>query len=162
MQKNGFFLIDVLVAVTIVGVLFITLMPTLSFLLQRSKSTRESVEASLLLQEGIEVAYNMCSSNFTERCKDGSYVVFTDTSSDTPLLTLEESDTSETLEAKYKRTITIQSIKRETTKGLQSDTTDAVVDPKSKKIVSAVTWTSGTHEQSVDTSLLVYDSTTTP
>jgi type II secretory pathway pseudopilin PulG len=53
-DKKGFLLMDVLVAAAFMGIITVTLFPTVAFLLRRNSATQATVEANLLIQEGIE------------------------------------------------------------------------------------------------------------
>ena len=62
-NRKGFLLLESLLALTILGILMVSIFPTVSFMFKRQRRTKYDAQASLLLQEGIEVAYNVFSAN---------------------------------------------------------------------------------------------------
>lgn len=151
MRTKGFLLVDVLIAAAFLGVITVTLFPTIGFLLRRNKITQGTVEANLLVQEGIEIAYNAFANDW-HAYPAGSYIKAFDSGNNTYILT---SGMDEAIEAKYTRTITISDIKRSSTTGQQDDTGNP--DSKSKKITTSVTWKQGEEDVTQQASLLLYE-----
>jgi type II secretory pathway pseudopilin PulG len=150
-DKKGFLLMDVLVAAAFMGIITVTLFPTVAFLLRRNTATQATVEANLLIQEGIETAYNIFSLNWNAY-PAGEYSTALDTTFDPPQYILVSPPTTDLIEARYTRIVTIEDVKRINTDG------NEYVDAKSRKIISKVMWkdTNG-NDVSNQASLLLYD-----
>jgi len=131
--SKGFLLMDVLVAAAFMGVITVTLFPTVAFLLRRNTATQATVEANLLIQEGIETAYNIFSINWNAY-PAGEYSSALDTTVDPPQYILVSPPTPDLIEARYSRIVTIEDVKRINTDGTE------YVDAKSRKITSKVMW----------------------
>lgn len=153
MKQQGFLLMDVLLAAAFLGIITISLFPTVGFLLRRNTLTQGTVQANLLIQDGIETAYNLISVDWNS-LSPGTYIKAVDTTGATPQFVLIPG-TDEPIEARYKRTITVEQVKRSATDGKQDP--QGAVDPKSRKITSKVTWNEGEKEVSHQASLLLYE-----
>ncbi len=147
---------DVLLAAAFLGVITITLFPTVAFLMRRSTITQGTVEANLLVQEGIEIAYNAYAINWTAY-DVGTYVTAFDNNTKTYILDpLIPGVNDDPLEAKYTRTITVENVSRTGAPEWKQDPT-GTVDPKSKKITTTVQWKQGETTVSQQASLLLYE-----
>jgi prepilin-type N-terminal cleavage/methylation domain-containing protein len=63
-MKRGFTLIEAIISIGVIAIMIATFMPTVQWLTVKSKQIENNNEASLLLQEGMEVAYNVLVSDW--------------------------------------------------------------------------------------------------
>ncbi len=62
-KSSGFLILESLLAIVIFGILIVSIFPTINFMFKRMHRTKYDAQGSLLLQEGMEVAYNVFSAN---------------------------------------------------------------------------------------------------
>ena len=148
--SGGYLLLEILIATVIFGFLIASVVPTLGFLLKRVAKTNDDISANLILANGVETTYTVLPRHWGQY-PDGTYITSVDTTGSTPVWTLIEGTTDE-LEAKYSRVITLSSVRRNESTGVMGS---GLVDPNSKMITSSVSWKSGTKNQNVSTHLLV-------
>ena len=77
-KRNGYILLEALVAIAVMGFLIISVLPSVGFLLQRSRGSVVNTDANLYLQEGMEVAYNVFAADWDT--PNGTYMVAVDNS----------------------------------------------------------------------------------
>lgn len=149
-SSKGYLLLEILIATVIFGVLIASVVPTLGFLMKRVVRTNDDIAAQLILQEGIETAYNVITTHWNAY-PDGLYVASVDTTGPSPIWTLVEGS-EDKLQAKYSRTISIEHVLRNETTGKIGA---GIVDSNSRIIVSDVSWKTGGKMQKVSARLLV-------
>lgn len=159
-MKKGFTLIEVLVSFGMMSVIMASLYPIVSWLITRSKFLQYDASASILLQEGAEVAYNVIVpdwSSFTDNFSDGDYHPAIDASATPPKWTL-VSNPETNLEARFERVINIASVCRDNSTGeIVAGTCGgtSAVDKNSKIVTTTVKWTEQQKEKSISSTLLV-------
>lgn len=144
-RKYGFLLLETLIAMAILGMIVVMIFPTLNFMLRRSKASGFDTQASLLLQEGMEIAYNVIQSNWSVYPTNAVYH---------PSLSLvanawQLAPNSDMVEGKYTRSIELLSVCRST-----SDphyTTGACVAPRTPDSSSLVIRTTISWEENMNT-----------
>lgn len=149
-SSKGYLILEILIATAIFGLIIVSVVPTLGFLLKRVVRTNDDISASLILEEGIETAYNVLTTHWGQY-PDAHYIVSVDTTGPSPVWTLIEGP-EDKLQAKYTRTISIEGVSRDKTTGKMGA---GIVDPNSRIIVSEVTWNTGGKDQKVSARLLV-------
>lgn len=148
--RSGYLLIEVLVALTILGVLVASAMPTIGFLLKRTRKARNDIQAQHVLQEGVEIAYAVLTNDWSS-VPPGTYVAAVDTTGTIPHWTLFPGG-DDTIQSSYTRVLEIREINRNETTGTIGP---GPVDPNSRRINSSVSWTEGGKKKELSASLLV-------
>lgn len=160
--RKCFTLVEVLVAMGMLCIVITTLLPIVTWLVTRSTYARYDTQATLLLQEGMEISYNLAASDwmeFTVNYPDGIYhpaVNVTVTPNKWMLVTGEETG----LEARFTRRINIEAICRDDITGeIVTGTcgTGSNLDEKSKYIVTTVMWKEKQNDKEIKSELLVTD-----
>lgn len=159
-MKKGFTLIEVLVSFGMMSIVVASLYPIVSWLITRSKFLQYDASASILLQEGAEVAYNVIVPDwqgFLDKFSDGEYHPAVDLSATPPEWTL-VSNPETNVEARFERVITIASVCRNDSTGeIVNGTCGAgsTVDKNSKMVTTSVKWQEQQKEKEISSSLLV-------
>ena len=138
-RLQGYILLEALVALAIMGFLVISILPSIGFLLQRSRAAAVNTDANLVLQQGMEVAYNVFSvgANWSpDTYPNGTYQVILDSTGTKPTWTLTPAP-NELVQGKYTRTITIGPVYRDTQGKIQPS---GDIDPRSKRVTVSVQW----------------------
>ncbi len=152
-RNDGFFIIEVLLAMVILSMVFLTLFSMISFLTNRTDRSKYDTQAAGLLQEGMEVSRNAILANWTTYSAGSYYPVFNGNSLQWTL----KSGTEGTLKGQFTRSITIENVCRDPNKeGIQTSCTTGTPDPKSKIITITVSWIEGSVTKEVDSKLLLY------
>lgn len=152
-QSRGYLLLETLISIVMLGMIVVAVFPTVSFLVRRSKRSVYDTQASLLLQEGLEVAYNVF---FTSSTWDA---YLTDGRSYKPVHNgawslIEGTDVG--LETRFDRTIVVNQVCRDAaSKGEQVICPAGTVDPNSKNVVTTVIWEENGLPKSITASLLL-------
>ncbi|MEK7165318.1 MAG: hypothetical protein AAB874_00740 [Patescibacteria group bacterium] len=153
---NGYFIMEAILSVAIMGMIAVTIMPTLNFLLTRTKKSIHETEATLLLQEALEVTYHVFMTT-------NDWVTFTAPNVYKPVHNgkwelIEGSDVN--LEALFGRKIEINFVCRNTETGMQIEDpgcspTHPSFDPNSRKIMVTVSWNEPSGLREIKGDLLV-------
>lgn len=151
-MTKGFSIIEVILSVAIASIVSATLLPTIGWLSVKSAQSKSNQEASLLLQEGIEIAYNTLLTEWD--VADGEYhpAVLVD-GLGRSVWTL-GAGSEGLLQAKYQRRLEVESVCRDTNTG-EEDADGCVEDQSSKRVVSSVVWTERGIEKRLESQLLV-------
>ena len=163
-MKQGFLLIEALVAIVLLSIVVVSVFPTLDFMVRRSKTSTFNVEANLLLQEGIEVPYNIFLGDWSAMGSDpqGQYKtaeVLESGREHWALLPCSPdpndctSDPDTLLEAKYRRIITLSPVLRDPVTGVQQS--GGISDQFSRKIMTTISWDENGTPKSVSGELLL-------
>lgn len=71
-HKKGFLLLEIIVAIAILGILATTVLSSVSFLIRRLRTANDDVRAGVYLQNGVEATYHILARNLSAY-PDGSY-----------------------------------------------------------------------------------------
>jgi len=159
-MKKGFTLMEVIVSFGIMTIVVASLLPIVSWLITRSKFLQYDAAASVLLQEGMEISYNMIVTDWTgflATFPDGIYHPAVDAISVPEKWTLVTG--SETnLETRFERSILISPVCR-------NDSTGEIVtgvcgsgstlDGNSRLVTTTVKWLEQQTDKTITASLLV-------
>lgn len=149
-RTAGYLLLEALIGIAVFGVLVTMLLPTIGFLLQRSRASIANTDANLVLQEGIEVPYNIFSANWNAY-PNGTYAIAEDFTSGSPRWSL-ISQASDVIDGKFTRIIEISPVTRNPISGIQGT---GEVDPNSRTVKTTVSWKQGQQTNTVTASLLL-------
>ncbi|RJR14585.1 hypothetical protein C4579_04805 [Candidatus Microgenomates bacterium] len=151
--SRGYLLMETLVAVVLFSLVMISVIPTVNFMLKRSRRAVSDSDAALLLQEGMEATYTIFLSDW-DAYGDGTYHLESVTS---PSTHWELLPGNEILEAKFTRTIEINEVRRSNVTGEQLET--GVIDPNSKIIKTTINWDEAGIPYNISAELLVINFT---
>lgn len=151
-RRGGFLLIEVLLAIVILSLIFVTLFTSLSFLTNRTDRAKFDAEASDLMQQAVEVTRAYMTSNW-ESVDPGNYKLVFDgvanryvpRSGDEPLL-----------KGRYTRSIYVSQVCRGSGGIEEECVAGSNIDEKSKKIEVSLIWNEVGIQKEANTSLLVY------
>ena len=153
-QCHGYLLLEVLIAVVLLSVIAVSILPTINFMLTRSRRSTFDSQASLVLQAGMEGTYHIFMDNW-QAYPHGRYKLISDIStSDKPrwiLLPLAP-DEEHLIQSKYKRVIEIQPITRDPQTGVQGP---GNTDPDSRAVVTKVSWDEAGIAKNISAQLLL-------
>lgn len=164
-KKNlGFTLIEVLIACSIISISIFTLMQTSEKSIQLSGYALDKVQASLLLEEGVEAVKSIRDNSFADiesLSLDTPYYLFFNTSTNVWKL---DNSTATSLsgyipvypvDGTFIRTVTISAVERNS----DDDIVDSggTLDTKTKKVTVSVTWDSYDGVVSKDISFYLSD-----
>lgn len=162
-KPSGYLILETLVAVAILGMLLVSVYPIVNFLLKRSKRSEHEAQAQLVLQEGMEAAYNIISAsgNWNTDYPDGDidYKIELDGSDKWSLATWDPADPL--IETRFTRKIRILCSNVNSNKiALPACSLPAAVaagsDPNFRIVQTTVTWSdSGLPPQSLEADLLL-------
>ncbi len=140
--QKGYLLIEALLGLTLLSIVVVTGVSLIQFMQTRSKYTKTGFTANVLLQEGMEVAYNLISNDISAYAS-GFYHPDTDLSNPSfPKWKL--SGGSEVVSGTFTRIVELADVCRDSQKN-QVDCTQsgATVDSDSRKVAVTVTWSEG-------------------
>lgn len=130
----GFTLLEVIISITMLLILTVVIYPTIAWINVRNNRINYDNNASLLLQEGNEVAYNVLLGNWSGI---GSGTYMKTEASGKWNLTSAVNETN--IQGRYTRIIAISNICRNLSTGAQEAC--GTVDANSKKVTTTVSWT---------------------
>lgn len=130
-QQKGYIILEAMLSIVVLSMVVLSVIPMLSFLLRRTSVSAYEAQASLLLQEGMEVTYNIFTSKWDSAPTSGLYHPGKSGVSKWALFTGEEAN----LETRFTRVI---EIKKECSNsdGQVVDSTGAIC----RQITTKVTW----------------------
>lgn len=151
-DKNiyGFLLLETLISVAILALLTVAIFPNVSFLLLRATRAKYDAQATLLLQEGMEAAYNVLST----RQDWDAYLTnqnYKPVHNGTWMLT---NGIDANLETRFRRRIVFSSVCRNPQNGEQN-TQNCQIDPNSKIVTTEVEWTESDQPKQISAQLLL-------
>lgn len=160
-KAKGFTLIEVLITLAMLSILIATFLPILGWLISRTKASAYDAQASLVLQEAIEVSYNIMVGGWDEdwsRYPEGIYHPALDVGNDPPVwVLLENRETG--VEARFNRQIEILAVCRNQGNGeiLTGVCPENAVtrDNNSKILRATVDWIENGRTKSITGELLV-------
>lgn len=134
-SRFGYLILETLIAITALAFVVINVFPAINFMLRRSKVTSAESQAGLLLQEGLEVPYNIFLTNWNAYGL-GDYKI-SQSASNWELVPGTESD----IQAKFTRKITISQIYRDSNgKIINAGDIGAILDVNSRVVVVTISW----------------------
>lgn len=159
-MRRGFTLVEVLATLSMFLLVMGSTVPVVSWLVVKSKYLQHDASASLLMQEGVEVAYNVLTSDWSASAiqyPEGIYHPAVDASSDPYKWTLLPGDQTN-LEARFSRRVEIADVCRRNGSGElveEACGSGSVGDINSRKITSTVLWTENQQTKSLTSELLI-------
>lgn len=161
LENFGFTLLEVLIAFGYLAIVVATFLPLLSWLISRSRASAYDAAASLVLQEGMEVGYNVLTGEFDAdwlRYPEGVYHPAVDMTVSPEVWTLLP-DEQIGVEARYDRRIEITGVCRDQVTG-ERLTGECLInsptrDNNSKVLKTTVEWREQGRDKSVSAELLV-------
>lgn len=153
--EHGYLILETLIAITVLAVLTVSLIPTISFMSQRSRRSVGDGQASLVAQTAIEAAYHVCLNDWESCIAARRYELIPNVSDpDKPAWELIELPPGETqtIQSKYKRSIDIVPILRDPVSGKSGS---GSVDPESKKVVVSVQWSESGTDKKIQAELIL-------
>ena len=160
-NRQGFSLIEVLVALAMLSIIMATFFPLLGWLISRSRASIYDAQATLVLQEAMESAYNVMAGNWDDDWEDypeGIYHPAADVTS-TPEVWVLLPGPESGVEARFNRQIEITAVCRDQGNGERNNgacpPTAETRDNNSKMMVATVDWMEGGRVKSLSANLLV-------
>lgn len=154
MKKNnkGFLLIEVLLAIVILSLIFVTLFTSLSFLTSRTDRAKFDAEAADLMQQAVEVTRAYMTSNW-ESVDPGNYRLVFDAVANRYV---PKPGDEPILKGRYTRSIYVSQVCRGGAGVEEECVAGSSVDEKSRKIEVSLLWTEVGIQKQANTSLMVY------
>lgn len=135
--SSGYLILEALISIVILGVLVVSIFPTINFMLRRGRRSKYDAQASVLLQEGMEATYNIFTSNW-DAYTPGDYDVIPAFNGTSYTWTLEP-PTGIPHEARFTRIIKVEQVCRDGS-GNVIEVAGCPPDANSKKITTTITW----------------------
>lgn len=148
--KQGSILIEALLAVVVLSMVVLSVVPMLSFLLRRTSQSRFASEAGLLMQEGMEVTYNVLISNWDSYPNDDTYHPG---KSSGKWALFQNPETN--LETIFTRSVEIKKACRVNGEVVDEPTCSGILDPDSKMVTTTVSWLEDGDEKKVSSKLMM-------
>ncbi len=144
MTNKGFMLIEALISVVILSMIAFSVLPIVSFLVRKSERSKYEGRAAIILQEGIEAAYNVLISDWNSY-PDSNYSLFTDTTYTPVTWELISTDgPDENIDTLFARSLTVRTLCRNISTGINMGfapcSSDSHEDQSTRLIESSVTW----------------------
>lgn len=156
LTRRGFLVLEAIISIAILSVVLVTVLPSFNFLLTRARRSQNETQATLLLQEGLEVAYHVfaTSHNWDGYTIGTSYIPVHNGTWE--LVAGVDVD----LETLFTRKIEIQAVCRNPSTGVQMNlpscsTTHPRFDDTSRLVVTTVSWNESGKNQELTAKLLV-------
>lgn len=161
----GYLILETLVAIAVLGILIAAIFPTINFMLKRLRRTKYDAQASLLLQEGMEVAYHVfvnssdwASVDTTKIYQPAQEIIVPVTVPPTYKWALAEWDTIP-VETRFVRKIEVLHVCRDAA-GKQTETTIdsctvGTLDAKSLLVKTSIQWDEPSHPEALTANLLL-------
>jgi Tfp pilus assembly protein PilV len=150
--RQGYFLIEALLSIVIFSVLILSIFSMISFLQNRTKRSNFESEASILLQDGMEIAHSALLADWDGYPED-TYFPALDADSNTWLL-LPGVETD--LQARYTRSIEVKDVCRDVSTGeIIRSSCVGEIDEISKEIVTTLSWKERDLDQELTARLLI-------
>jgi len=153
-NTNGFMIIEVLLAIVILSVLFLSLFSMMSFLATRTERSKFDAQAAALMQEGIEVSRNTMIANWAGFPAGSYYPLF---DADLGRWVLKPGQEG-LLQGRFERVLTVSNVCRGAVEGLQVDCPAGQLDSQSKRVTVTIKWKEASTDKSVEAKLLIYHS----
>ncbi len=155
-MKSGFLILETLISVVLLGIIVVSIFPTLNFMLMRVKRSSFDAQASQLLQEGTEISQNVLFSGWDNYYTGVTYH---------PVLNLAENiwelepGPESGIEGKFDRSIELISVCRIPNNPSAYTTGDClnsyVLDPFSLVVRTTVSWPESGRIEKIQSNLLL-------
>ncbi len=158
--RVGFTIVESLVSMAVLGILVSTVFPTIGWLLTRARVLQHEGQAALILQESIEVPYNVFLEQWSIAYSvfpDGDYYPAVDVSGTSNKWTLLAGEQAN-VQTRFFRKITLTSVCRNRETGEIVNGAcggDSEIDPNSKQVSAVVSWTERSGQKDISASLLI-------
>ncbi len=154
MKKNGgFLIIEVLLSIVILSMVFLTLFTVLSFTTNRTERSKYDSQAASVMQQGVELTRTTLLANWSSITSGNYYPLFDANSQQWGLTTGSEG----LLQGRFTRVISISSVCRESTQGLQVQCPAGTLDTHSKIVDVKISWKEANLDKNVESKLLVFN-----
>lgn len=152
-RNSGFLIIEVLLAIVILSMVFLSIFSTLSFLANKTEKSKFDTQAASLMQEGMEQTRSSILANWKSFSPGEYYPVFNNA---TKTWTITEGNEG-VLEGRFTRVISLEKVCRnKSDEGTQSNCSIGVEDLQSKIIKVKISWKEGNTDKNAEASLLVF------
>ena len=157
-RTQGFFIFEILIAIVVLTMVTLSIATSINFLQLRSIRSKHGSQASILIQEATEIAYNALLLDWV-KYPDGVYHPAYDATQDVWILLKGKEDN---LQTRYQRKIELSQVCRDTNTGenigLNSETgsCSGKVDVNSRQIKTTILWQESGQVKTQDVSLLVF------
>ncbi len=155
-MKKGTTLLEVLISLAILGILMGSFFPTVAFLTRQSRKFQYDSEASSVLQEGMEIAYNVFLTNWNAVSDTGTYHPVLNASVDPNIWGLEPDE--KMVRSRYTRKIEVFRVCRNLSSG-QQKTGECIsgndYDLNSRLIKTTVIWKENQVDREIASELLI-------
>jgi len=156
----GYIVLEALLSIVVLSMVVLSVFPMLSFLLKRSERSRYEARAGVLLQEAMEISYNVLLSGW-DSYTEGEYKPALDAVTNRWVLVSGE-DTN--LETRFSRSIKISYVCRNLEGGkpidpeiFEPNPCPGILDAKSKWIKTTVSWDEAGEVKKTSANLLALD-----
>jgi hypothetical protein len=154
-KSNGYLILEVLIAIVIFSMVLLTLYTMVRTSQLRTTRSDYDSQASLLLQEGMEIAVGVVKSDW-DAYLDGTYHPVYDADNDSwVLVTGSESG----LQTRFERAISLSRVCRDSTSGEIIEESAGLcsgdIDPNSKLLKTVVSWDEKGEAKDIEAQLLV-------
>jgi type II secretory pathway pseudopilin PulG len=157
-SQYGYLILETLISSALLGVIVVAIIPTINFMLLRSKRAIVDTQAALVAQTGLEATYHIFLnlSDWNTYSAGTSYQLLTNL--ENPIspkweLAALPSGSTQMIQSKYERTITISTVSRDINTGAQLAT--GTIDPNNRKITTTVSWTQAGIKKQISAELLL-------
>jgi type II secretory pathway pseudopilin PulG len=147
---RGYLILESLIALVVLGVIIASVIPTVNFMLRRTQRSKYDTQASLLLQEGMEVVYNIFATDWNAY-GPGSYKIVIDSSGSQPVWSLMHG-TENNIAAKFMRKIEILPVNRDASTG---DMGGGPPDGNSRMVKTTIQWQENGNPVEISAQLLL-------
>ena len=153
-RKKGFVILEALLSIVVLSMVVLSVVPMLSYLLKRTARSRYEPQAALLLQEAIEISYNIFISDWNAYPVDGTYHPGKSGSGKWVLFT----GTQNNLETIYTRSIEVKRACRDNDgKLIEGPVCTGTKDNDSRVITAKVTWDDAGEIKDLTAKILLVD-----
>lgn len=157
-HSQGFLIIETMIAIVIFSLVGLSLFSSIGMLQIRSQKSKYDSEASLLIQEGTEVAHNAILGDWAEYSDGVYFPVYDNDEEDWILLPGEEYE----LQTRFTRYVKLISVCRNVTDGVRDENYEnsgvctGKIDENSRVIETTVIWDESGTEKTIVARLLNY------
>lgn len=153
-HRKGFVILEALLSIVVLSMVVLSVVPMLSYLLKRTARSRYEPQAALLLQEAVEISYNIFVSDWDAYPVDGTYHPGKSGSGKWMLFT----GTQNNLETLYTRAIEVKRACRDNDgKLIEGPVCTGTKDNDSRVITAKVTWEDEGETKDLTAKILLVD-----
>lgn len=152
-KNRGYLILEILVASVLLGLVAVSVFPTVNFMFRRTRRAKYDTQASILLQEGVEVTQNIFSSAW-DLYGYGDYHLVLDQTDSSRFKWALEAGQETGIEARFDRIISILPVCRDKVKGTR-DTPGCEIDQGSRLIKTTISWQENSETKQLNAGLLL-------